>query len=62
MSDKYKLRDGDKAYFFTLTVVGWIDFFARRNHKLLLIDSLAYCQKIKGLLFLDIALCQATCI
>ena len=27
MSDKYKIRDVDKAYFLTLTVVGWIDVF-----------------------------------
>ena len=44
MSDKYKIHDVDKAYFVTLTVVGWIDVFARKNHKLLMIDSLSYCQ------------------
>jgi putative transposase len=49
MSDKYKIRDLDKAYFVTLTVVDWIDVFTRKNHKLLMIDSLAYCQKNKGL-------------
>jgi len=49
MSDKYKIRDVDKAYFVTLTVVGWIDVFARKNHKLLMIDSLSYCQQNKGL-------------
>lgn len=25
MSDKYKIYDNSKAYFLTLTVVGWID-------------------------------------
>lgn len=49
MSDKYKIRDKDRAYFVTLTVVGWIDLFTRVNHKRLIIDSLAYCQKHKGL-------------
>jgi putative transposase len=49
MSDKYKIRDIDKAYFVTLTVVGWVDVFTRRNHKLLLIESLKYCQQNKGL-------------
>jgi REP element-mobilizing transposase RayT len=49
MSDKYKIREIDKAYFVTLTVVGWIDVFTRKNHKLLLINSLKYCQQNKGL-------------
>jgi REP element-mobilizing transposase RayT len=49
MSDKYKIRDIDKAYFVTMTVVGWIDAFTRKNHKLLLVESLKYCQQNKGL-------------
>jgi|WetSurMetagenome_2_1015567.scaffolds.fasta_scaffold410727_1 putative transposase len=49
MSDKYKIREIDKAYFVTLTVAGWIDVFTRKNHKLLLIESLKYCQQNKGL-------------
>jgi REP element-mobilizing transposase RayT len=49
MSDKYKIWDHSKAYFVTLTVEGWIDIFTKRNHKLLIIDSLKYCQKEKGL-------------
>ncbi|MEI6749306.1 MAG: transposase [Bacteroidota bacterium] len=49
MSDKYKIRDTDKAYFVTLTVVDWIDVFTRKNHKLLMIDALSYCQKNKDL-------------
>ena len=39
----------EKAYFVTLTVVGWIDVFTRKNHKLTIIDSLKYCQQNKGL-------------
>ena len=49
MSDKYKIWDNEKAYFLTLTVVGWIDVFTRKSHKLAIIDSLKYCQKEKGL-------------
>jgi putative transposase len=49
MSNKYKIRDIDKAYFVTLTVINWIDVFTRKNHKQLLIDSLKYCQQNKGL-------------
>jgi predicted ATP-dependent Lon-type protease len=47
MSDKYKIRDIQKAHFVTLTVVGWIDVFTRRNHKLQIINSLKYCQQHK---------------
>jgi len=35
MSDKYKIRDKDKAYFVTLTTVGWIDVFKRKKQKLI---------------------------
>jgi REP element-mobilizing transposase RayT len=49
MSESYKIYDKDRAYFLTMTVVGWIDLFTRPNHKLLLIESLKYCQKNKGL-------------
>ena len=49
MSDKYKIYEPDKAYFLTLTVVGWIDVFTRKNHKLVIVDSLKYCQENKGL-------------
>ena len=50
MSDKYKIRDNDKAYFVTLTTVGWIDIFTRKEQKLLMVDSLKYCQQNKGLI------------
>jgi REP element-mobilizing transposase RayT len=49
MSGKYKIFDQRKSYFLTMTVVGWIDLFTRKNHKLVVIDSLKYCQKEKGL-------------
>lgn len=49
MSEKYKIREIDKAYFVTLTVVDWIDVFTRKKHKLLLVNSLQYCQQHKGL-------------
>ncbi|MBO7417492.1 MAG: transposase [Bacteroidaceae bacterium] len=36
-------------YFVTSTVVDWLDVFTRPLYKHLLIESLAYCQKHKGL-------------
>ncbi len=49
MSDKYKIFDNQAAYFITMTTVGWIDVFTRKNHKMLIVDSLKYCQEKKGL-------------
>jgi len=49
MSTKYKATDPDGIYFVTTTVVGWIDVFTRIEQKNVLIDSLRYCQKEKGL-------------
>ena len=40
----------DKAYFITMTVVGWIDVFTRKNHRDEIINALKYCQKEKGLI------------
>jgi hypothetical protein len=34
MSDKYKMRENEKAYFVTLTVVDWLDVFTRKNSQL----------------------------
>ena len=50
MSGKYKIRDNNKAYFLTLTTVGWVDVFTRPNHKKLIVNSLKYCIENKGLI------------
>jgi REP element-mobilizing transposase RayT len=49
MSDKYRIKDNDKAYFITMTTVGWVDVFTRKEQKLQLINSIKYCQKNKEL-------------
>jgi putative transposase len=49
MSDKYKIWDQQKAYFLTLTVVGWIDVFTKKGLKITIINSLQFCQREKGL-------------
>ncbi len=48
MSDKYKIFDQEEAYFITMTIVGWIDVFTIKNYKLLITNSLKYCQQNKG--------------
>ena len=49
MSTKYKATEIDKAYFITITTVGWVDVFTRLNQKQIIINALKYCQKEKGL-------------
>ena len=36
-------------YTLTLTVVDWVDVFIRKSYKDILIESLQFCQKEKGL-------------
>ncbi|WP_379085598.1 transposase [Pedobacter sp. UC225_65] len=49
MAFKYQVTDQDGIYFITTTVVAWIDVFTRKELAEVVIDSLAYCQKEKGL-------------
>lgn len=49
MSRNYKFRDQQKLYFVSFATVNWIDVFIRRQYKDILVDSLKYCQKNKGL-------------
>lgn len=48
MSEKYKTHEG-KLYYVTLTVVGWIDVFTRKDYVYELIRNIKYCQEKKGL-------------
>ncbi len=49
MGDAYKISDKNATYFVTMTIVEWIDIFARNDQKQMIVDSLQYCQKEKGL-------------
>jgi REP element-mobilizing transposase RayT len=49
MSRKYNIRDQEKLYFVTFTVIEWIDLFTRQEYRDIFIDSLRYCQENKGL-------------
>jgi len=48
MSRRYKTYEGG-LFFVTLTVVGWIDVFVRREYCDCLVQNLRYCQEKKGL-------------
>ena len=49
MSEHLKAHKEGTLYFCTLTVVGWADVFTRKRNAEVIIESLAYCQKEKGL-------------
>ncbi len=49
MSSKYKVGEDAIPHFVTFSVVGWIDVFSREAYKEIIIESLSYCQKNKGL-------------
>ena len=46
----YQIRNQYHTYYLTLTIVGWADVFTRKIYKDLLVASLRYCQKEKGLI------------
>ena len=49
MSEKYKVRNPDDHYFITFAVVGWVDVFTRHCYVDILLESIRFCQKEKGL-------------
>lgn len=40
MSEKYKIRDQERLYFVTFSVIQWINVFTRPVYKDLLVESL----------------------
>ena len=48
MGIKNKIEAG-YIYFLTMTVVDWVDIFTREDYRFVIVDSLKYCQKEKGL-------------
>jgi REP element-mobilizing transposase RayT len=50
MPEHFRVRDGAYPHFVTSTIVYWIPVFSRDDYCRVLIDSLNYCIKSKGLL------------
>lgn len=50
MARKYAIRSQRHFYFVTFTTVYWLDIFTREEYKNILLNSIRYCQKEKGLL------------
>jgi len=46
----HQIKNQNGLHYLTLTVVGWVDVFTRREYKNIVLDSLSYCQMEKGLL------------
>jgi REP element-mobilizing transposase RayT len=49
MSTGYKINEGDELYYLTFQIVGWVDIFTRKAYRDIVIESLQYCAKNKGL-------------
>lgn len=47
--DRYHIVDQNAIYFTTFTVVDWLDVFTRKEHRLVVVDSLNFCVDQKGL-------------
>ncbi|NNK90713.1 MAG: transposase [Saprospiraceae bacterium] len=45
----YNITDQFASHYMTFTAVGWVDIFTRKQCKDIIIDSMKYCQKNKGL-------------
>jgi len=49
MSRNYKFHNPEGLYFVSFAVVNWLDVFTRNEYKNILIDSLQFCQREKGM-------------
>ena len=49
MAFEFRIKDQFGQYFVTFIVHQWVDVFTRNEYKDILIDSLIFCQKNKGL-------------
>jgi len=49
MTQGYTIKDQEAAHYLTLQIVQWADLFTRKIYRDIIIDSLKYCQKNKGL-------------
>jgi REP element-mobilizing transposase RayT len=49
MSHGCKITDQDGVYYMTFQVVEWVDIFTRQNCRDIIVESLQFCQREKGL-------------
>ena len=49
MSRNYKFHNPEGLYFVSFAVVNWLDVFTRDGYKDIIVDSLTFCQREKGM-------------
>ena len=49
-SENYRIGNQNATHFLTFTVTDWVDVFVRKNYKDIVVESLEFCQKNKGLI------------
>ncbi len=49
MATRYRFGNNEYAHFVTLSVINWIDVFSRELYKEVIVESLKYCIREKGL-------------
>lgn len=52
----YKISNPEGIYFITFAVVEWVDVFTRKEYAEVVVDSLKYCQKEKGMIIYALCL------
>ncbi|MEQ9220061.1 MAG: transposase [Cyclobacteriaceae bacterium] len=50
MVESHQIGDQEGTYFITCQIVGWVDVFSRQTYRDVIINSLSFCIKEKGLL------------
>lgn len=50
MATRYRFGNNENAHFATFAVVNWIDVFSRECYKEIVVESLRFCIKDKGLI------------
>ena len=50
MPDAYQIKDQQGLYFLTFQVIDWVDIFTRNIYQEIIMDSLKFCIKHRGLL------------
>ncbi len=49
MPTGYQIANQSAPYYLTIQIVYWVDLFSRKSYRNIVIESLRYCQKEKGL-------------
>ena len=52
----YRIKNEEGLYYLTFATVEWIDVFTRKRYKDIVVESLRYCQKEKGLALYSLVL------